>query len=91
MSTSNSITIALEKVAMDRIDYVSRENIKELDKQNEVIKNIRYKLKENLSDEQASLLGELEDAINMYSGIFELKLYLQGLKDGSELSSFLSF
>jgi len=81
----------LSKMAMDKIDSVS--NRLELggafEEQNKLIRNINEKLKKVLTKEQMSLVGDLQDEINAYSGMLEEEIYLQGLKDGIQLSKIL--
>lgn len=81
----------LSKMAMDKIDSVS--NRLELggafEEQNKLIRNINEKLKKVLTKEQMSLVGDLQDEINAYSGMLEVEIYLQGLKDGIQLSKIL--
>lgn len=92
MNTLNNIAIELEKVAMGRIDYVSNtlERSEEFNCQNELINNINNKLREILTKEQMSLVGDLQDEINAYSGMLETEIYLQGLRDGVQLSKILN-
>lgn len=81
----------LSKMAMDKIDSVS--NRLELggafEEQNKLIRNINEKLKKVLTKEQMSLVGDLQDEINAYSCMLEEEIYLQGLKDGIQLSKIL--
>ena len=81
----------LSKMAMDKIDSVS--NRLELggafEEQNKLIRNINEKLKKVLTKEQMSLVGDLQDEMNAYSGMLEVEIYLQGLKDGIQLSKIL--
>ena len=81
----------LSKIAMDKIDSVS--NRLELggafEEQNKLIRNINEKLKKILTKEQMMLVGDLQDEINAYSGMLEEEIYLQGLKDGIQLSKIL--
>lgn len=92
MNTTRNMNDFLNKLAMDKIDYISNtlERNGEFDYQNELIDNINNKLKEILTKEQMSLVGDLQDEINAYSGMLETEIYLQGLKDGVELSKILN-
>ena len=78
----------LNKMAMERIDSVSRKvvGLEEFKKQDKLISDINQKLKEVLTKDQMDLVGQLQDEINAYSGIFEIEVYLQGLKDGIGLN-----
>lgn len=78
----------LNKMAMERIESVSRKvvGLEEFKKQDKLISDINQKLKEVLTKDQMDLVGQLQDEINAYSGIFEIEVYLQGLKDGIGLN-----
>ena len=82
----------LYEIAYSKIDEVSKtcDEKEEFTKQYELLKNSIDSLKKTLTKEQKEMFEDIDSHMNTYNALFEVDLYIQGLKDGFELKKILS-